>query len=199
MPLDKCSAAMSFQVGFKSVGFFFVFKGNRIFDAPRSEFRCMRHIAFVVFFKAGFQVFGTANVKMCSGCFINENVNVMKGGHNRKSFRITFVVVRCRVARLHLLRRLRRGSLPLRVRSSIRLLRNWLAEAKSKMPFDECSAAMSFQVGFKSVCFFSVFECYCVFDFPRFVFGCVRNITFIVFFKAGFQVFGTADIEMRSG
>ena len=68
-----------------------------------------------------------------------------------------------------------------------------------KMPLDECSAAMSFQVGFKSVGFFSVFECYCVFDFPRFVFGCVRNITFIVFFKAGFQVFGTADIEMRSG
>ena len=68
-----------------------------------------------------------------------------------------------------------------------------------KIPFDECSAAMSFQVGFKSVGFFSVFECYCVFDFPRFVFGCVRNITFIVFFKAGFQVFGTADVEMGSG
>ena len=86
-----------------------------------------------------------------------------------------------------------------RVRASIHLLRNWLAEAKSKMPFDECSAAMGFQIGFKSVGFFSVFECYCVFDAPRFVFGCVRNITFIVFFKAGFQVFGTADIEMRSG
>ena len=83
-----------------------------------------------------------------------------------------------------------------RVRASIHLLRNWLAEAKSKMPFDECSAAMGFQIGFKSVGFFSVFECYCVFDFPRFVFGCVRNITFIVFFKAGFQVFGTADVEM---
>jgi hypothetical protein len=39
----------------------------------------------------------------------------MKVGHKRKSFRITFVVVRCRVARLHLLRRLRRGSLPLAV------------------------------------------------------------------------------------
>ena len=69
----------------------------------------------------------------------------------------------------------------------------------SEMPFDECSAAMGFQVGFKSVGFFSVFECYCVFDFPRFVFGCVRNITFIVFFKAGFQVFGTAYVEMGSG
>ena len=69
----------------------------------------------------------------------------------------------------------------------------------SEMPFAECSAAMGFQVGFKSVGFFSVFECYCVFDFPRFVFCSMRNIAFIVFFKAGFQVFGTADIEMRSG
>ena len=69
----------------------------------------------------------------------------------------------------------------------------------SKMPLDKGSAAMGFQVGFKSVGFFSVFECYCVFDTPRFVFWCVRNITFIVFFKAGFQVFGSADIEMGSG
>ena len=118
MPLDECSAAMGFQVGFKGVGFFFVFKGYCVFDPPRSEFRCMWHIAFIVFFKAGFQVFGTADVEMGSGCFINENVNVVEVGHQRKSFRITFVVVRCRVARLHLLRRLRRGSLPLRVRSS---------------------------------------------------------------------------------
>jgi len=79
------------------------------------------------------------------------------------------------------------------------LLRNWLAEAKSKMPLDECSAAMGFQVGFKGVGFFSVFECYCVFDFPRFVFGCVRNITFVVFFQTGSQIFGTANVEMRSG
>ena len=39
-----------------------------------------------------------------------------------------------------------------------------------KMPLDECSAAMSFQVGFKSVGFFAVSKGYCVFDFPRFVF-----------------------------
>ena len=54
MPFDECSAAMSFQVGFKSLGFFFVFKGNHIFDAPRFVFGCVRNIAFVVFFKAGF-------------------------------------------------------------------------------------------------------------------------------------------------
>ena len=39
-----------------------------------------------------------------------------------------------------------------------------------KMPLDKGPAAMGFQVGFKSVGFFSVFECYCVFDTPRFVF-----------------------------
>ena len=128
---------MSFQVGFKSVGFFFVFKSNRVFDFPRFVFGCVRNIAFVVFFKAGFQVFGTADIEMGSGGFINENVNVVEVGHQRKSFRITFVVVRCRVARLHLLRRLRRGSLPRWVRSSIHLLRNWLAEAKSRLRRDE--------------------------------------------------------------
>ena len=118
MPLDKGSAAMGFQIGFKGIGFCFVFKSDRIFDPPRFVFGCVRNITFIVFFKAGFQVFGTADVEIGSGCFINENVNVVEVGHQRKSFRITFVVVRCRVARLHLLRRLRRGSLPLRVRSS---------------------------------------------------------------------------------
>ena len=118
MPFDECSAAMGFQVGFKGVGFFFIFKSNGVFNAPGFEFGGMRDITFIVFFKAGFKVFGTADVEMGSGCFINENVNVVEVGHQRKSFRITFVVVRCRVARLHLLRRLRRGSLPLRVRSS---------------------------------------------------------------------------------
>jgi len=54
MPFNKCSAAMSFQVGFKGVGFFSVFKSNGVFDPPWSEFRCMRHIAFVVFFQTGF-------------------------------------------------------------------------------------------------------------------------------------------------
>ena len=118
MPLDECSAAMGFQVGFKGVGFFSVFECYCVFDFPRFVFGCERNITFIVFFKAGFQVFGTADVEIGSGCFINENVNVVEVGHQRKSFRITFVVVRCRVARLHLLRRLRRGSLPLRVRSS---------------------------------------------------------------------------------
>jgi len=118
MPLGECSAAMGFQIGFKSVGFFSVFECYCVFDFPRFVFGCERNITFIVFFKAGFQVFGTADVEIGSGCFINENVNVVEVGHQRKSFRITFVVVRCRVARLHLLRRLRRGSLPLRVRSS---------------------------------------------------------------------------------
>ena len=81
MPFDKCSAAMSFQVGFKSVGFFFVFKGYCIFDTPRAEFCGMWDIAFVMFFKAGFQIFGTADIEMSSGCFVNENVNVIEVGH----------------------------------------------------------------------------------------------------------------------
>ena len=38
------------------------------------------------------------------------------------------------------------------------------------MPLDKGSAAMGFQVGFKSVGFFAVSKGYCVFDFPRFVF-----------------------------
>ena len=118
MPLDKSSAAMGFQIGFKSVGFFSVFECYCVFDFPRFVFGCVRNIAFIVFFKAGFQVFGTADIEMGSGGFINEYVNVVEVGHQRKSFRITFVVVRCCVARLHLLCRLRRGSLPLRVRSS---------------------------------------------------------------------------------
>ena len=86
MPFDECSAAMGFQVGFKSVGFFFVFKGYCVFNPPWSEFRCMRHIAFVVFFKAGFQVFGTADVEMGSGCFVNEDVNVVIVRHRAGIF-----------------------------------------------------------------------------------------------------------------
>ena len=100
MPLDECSAAMGFQVGFKGVGFFSVFKCYCVFDFPRFVFGCVRNITFIVFFKAGFQVFGTADVEMGSGCFINENVNAMEVGHQRKFFRITFMVVRCRIARL---------------------------------------------------------------------------------------------------
>ena len=85
MPLDECSAAMGFLVGFKGVGFFSVFKSNGVFDAPRFVFGCVRNITFIVFFKAGFQVFGTADVEMGSGGFINEDVNVMKVGHWKKS------------------------------------------------------------------------------------------------------------------
>ena len=39
-----------------------------------------------------------------------------------------------------------------------------------KMPFDKGSAAMGFEIGFEGVGFFSVFECYCIFDTPRFAF-----------------------------
>ena len=84
---------MGFQVGFKSTGFFFVFKGNRIFDTPRFVFGCVRNITFIVFFKAGFQVFGTADVEMGSGCFVNENVNVMKAGYNRESLSINTIMI----------------------------------------------------------------------------------------------------------
>ena len=76
---------MGFQVSFKCVGFFAVSKGYCVFDFPRTEFGCVRHIAFIVFFKAGFQVFGTADVEMGSGGFINENVNVVEVGHWKKS------------------------------------------------------------------------------------------------------------------
>jgi hypothetical protein len=61
----------------------------------------------------------------------------MKVGHNLEVFRKMFAVMQCCIARLHLLRRLRRGSLPRWVRSSIHLLRNWLAEAKSRLRRDE--------------------------------------------------------------
>jgi len=64
MPFDECSAAMGFQVGFKGVCFFFVFKGNRILDTPWSEFRCMRHIAFIVFFKAGVLILQNSSLKL---------------------------------------------------------------------------------------------------------------------------------------
>ena len=138
MPLDKGSAAMSFQVGFKSVGFFAVSKGYCVFDPPRFVFCSMRNIAFIVLFKAGFQVFGTTDVEMGSGCFINENVNVVEVGHKlRTSFCLkqALLVMLCRVARLpsscFALRRAKR------VRSSIHLLRNWLAEAKSRLRRDE--------------------------------------------------------------
>ena len=86
MPLDECSAAMSFQVGFKSVGFFFVFKSNGVFNASGFEFGGIRDITFIVFFKARFQVFGTADVEMGSGGFINENVNVVEVRHRAGIF-----------------------------------------------------------------------------------------------------------------
>ena len=54
MPFDKSSAAMGFQVGFKGVGFFAISKSYCVFYFPRTEFRCVRHITFVMFFKAGF-------------------------------------------------------------------------------------------------------------------------------------------------
>ena len=38
VPLGEGSAAMGFQVCFKSVGFFAVIKGNCIFNTPRSKF-----------------------------------------------------------------------------------------------------------------------------------------------------------------
>ena len=103
MPFDECSAAMGFQVGFKSVGFFFVFKGYCVFDTPRSEFWCVRHITFIVFFQTGFQIFGTADIEMGSGCFVNEDVYVMIVRHKlRSSFCLkqALLVMPCRVARL---------------------------------------------------------------------------------------------------
>ena len=137
MPLGESVTAAGFEIVFKRNGFFFRFKSNVCFDFPRTEFCRMRDIAFVVFFQTGFQILGTANVEMFSSCFVNENINIMEVRHNRESFRKMFAVMLCCIARLHLLCRLRRGSLPLRVRSSIHLLRNWLAEAKSRLRRDE--------------------------------------------------------------
>jgi len=77
---------MGFQIGFKGIGFCFVFKSDRIFDPPRFVFGCVRNITFIVFFKAGFQVFGTADVEMGSGGFINENVNVVEVRHRAGIF-----------------------------------------------------------------------------------------------------------------
>ena len=130
MPLDECSAAMSFQVGFKSVGCFAVSKGYCVFDFPRFVFGCVRNITFIVFFKAGFQVFGTADIEMGSGGFINEYVNVVEVGHQRKSFRITFVVVRCRVARLRVASQLYAAAGFTSAYANFRSgLRQWLARA----------------------------------------------------------------------
>ena len=117
MPFDECSAAMGSQVGFKSVGFFAVIKSNGVLDSPRFIFWCMRHIAFVMFFKAGFQIFGTADIEMGSGCFIHEYVNIIEVGHRVFYWRLALSVMLAE-ARLHLLYRLRRGSLPRWVRSS---------------------------------------------------------------------------------
>ena len=81
MPFDECSAAMSFQVGFKSVGFFFVFKGNRIFDAPRFVFCCVRNIAFIVFFQLQFLNRGFTLRGRKMQCFIRVLMRNGKQSH----------------------------------------------------------------------------------------------------------------------
>ena len=146
MPLDECSAAMGFQVGLKGVGFFAVIKSNRIFDTPRTEFGCVRHIAFVMFFKAGFQIFGTADVEIGSGCFIHENINVMEVRHWKKSWTNRFwefVALTCIISSLPrpgficfadyaaAVFPLPSSCFALR-RGGFARLRPWLAEAKSQ-------------------------------------------------------------------
>ena len=132
MPFGEGSAAMSFQVCFKSVGFFTIIKCNRVFDTPRTDFRCVRHIAFVVFFKAGFQIFGTADIEMGSARFVNENINVIEVGHSfflklgvfgkdcREPGSICFADYAAAV-----------------FHSVFARLRLWLAEAKSRLRRDE--------------------------------------------------------------
>ena len=48
------SAAMGFQICFKSIGFFAIIKGNRVFDTPQAEFCGMWDVSFVMFCKAEF-------------------------------------------------------------------------------------------------------------------------------------------------
>ena len=145
MPLDECSAAMGFQVGFKGVGFFFVFKSNGVFNAPGFEFGGMRDITFIVFFKARFQVFGTADIEMGSGGFINEYVNVVEVRHQAGIFQnnVCGSAVPCCPAssasqitpRHPSTRRLRASHFA--VPSVFARLRHWLAEAKSRLCRDE--------------------------------------------------------------
>ena len=134
MPFDECSAAMGFQVGFKGVGFFFVFKGNRVFDTQWSEFRCMRHIAFIVFFQTGSQIFGTADVEMGSGGFINEYVNVVEVRHQAGIFQnnVCGSAVPCCPASSASQITPRQSS-----PADSPRLRPWLAEAKSRLRRDE--------------------------------------------------------------
>ena len=146
MPFGEGSAAMSFQICFKGVGFFTIIKGNGVFDTPRSEFCGMRHIAFVMFFKAGFQIFGTADVKVSAGRFIDENVNVMKVCH--------CCIISCEMSVTGISKPYcpassasqitPRQSSPGRLRAShfavpsgFARLRLWLAEAKSRQSRDE--------------------------------------------------------------
>ena len=49
MPLGEGVTRAGFKIRFKRNRFFFCFKSNINFNFPRSEFRCVRHIAFVMF------------------------------------------------------------------------------------------------------------------------------------------------------
>ena len=65
---------MSFQIDFKSVGFFFVFKGNHIFDTPRFVFGCVRNIAIVVFILEVVLILRNSSLKLKT---VTDNANLL--------------------------------------------------------------------------------------------------------------------------
>ena len=81
MPFGEDSAAMGLQVGFKGVGFFAVIKCNRIFDTPRAEFCGMWDVAFIVFLKAGFQIFCNSGITVRFRRNIDQQVHIVEFCH----------------------------------------------------------------------------------------------------------------------
>ena len=94
----------------------------------------MRHIAFVVFFQTGSQIFGTADVEMGSGGFINEYVNVVEVRHQAGIFQnnVCGSAVPCCPASSASQITPRQSS-----PAGSPRLRPWLAEAKSRLRRDE--------------------------------------------------------------
>ena len=79
--VGKWSAAVSFQIGFKRVGFFFWWKRNCCFNFPRFEFWSMRNFSGVVFGKTSVQIFRNSRIPMSSSYDINEQVHIIKFWH----------------------------------------------------------------------------------------------------------------------
>ena len=111
MTFRKRTPGMSLQVGFKRIGFFFWWKCDCRFNPPRFEFWSMRNFPCIVLGQTRVQIRSNSRVNMSPGSHIFQHIHVEKLSHSEEPSFHAFV-------RLHLLRRLRRDSLPLRVRLS---------------------------------------------------------------------------------